>query len=341
MKSTFVVDQKPLMAVLSSMQPICTKRTTLDATSSIMFQVGYKELILKSTDLEISLQSSYALRDSDVQEPHSFLVSGRRIFELVKELDGEISCTITDQQLLLKAGSVNLSLHIKNAEEFPLFPERIENLMQLDAAQLLDMINKVAFVIPQNNANPALNGLYLEIDGNGMTMTSTDGHCLAQAKSTKYVLEEAKKWLLPRRAIFEIKKLLESMIGGSTIPYSYRSTPSHSAQGPYNKLQNYVKKNFPQISFDFEYCWPGMIGVSKDLQPIVGKTDDIFFVSAPTGLAWAAAAAHYVTQTITESRSDFDYLLSPSRDFILPNGIEKILGKPATFAVANLLTLHE
>jgi len=159
MKNKFVVDQKSLMSILSSMQPICTKRTTLDATTYILFQVGHKELVLKGTDLEISLQSSYLIEESDLTEPRSFLVSGRRIFDLVKELENTIEFQIKDQQLALKAGAVKLSLNIKDAQEFPPFPERIENLMQLDSSFLLEMINKVAFLIPQNNSNPALNGL--------------------------------------------------------------------------------------------------------------------------------------------------------------------------------------
>ena len=212
MENTFVVEQKPFLSILSSIQPICTKRTTLDATSYILFQVGHKELVLKSTDLEISLQASYLLKESDVDgaQSRSFLVSGKRLFDLVKELDGDISFTITDKQLLLKTGSVNLALNIKDAQEFPPFPERIENLMQLDAPFILQMLSKVAFLIPQNNANPALNGLFLEISDADMKMTSTDGHCLAQASTNKYTLEESKKWLLPRRAIFEVKKILES-----------------------------------------------------------------------------------------------------------------------------------
>lgn len=210
MENKFTVDQKPLMAILSSMQPICTKRTTLDATTSILFQVGHKELVLKATDLEISLQASYILKDSAIEEPRSFLVSGRRIFDLIKELDGEIELKADAQQLVVKAGKVRLSLNIKDAEEFPPFPERIENLMHLDSAFLLEMLNKVAFLIPQNNANPALNGLFLEISDKELTMTSTDGHCLAQLKTEKYTLAEPRKWLLPRRAIFEVKKILES-----------------------------------------------------------------------------------------------------------------------------------
>jgi DNA polymerase sliding clamp subunit (PCNA homolog) len=71
------------------------------------------------------------------------------------------------------------------------------------------MFSNVSFLIPQNNSNPALNGLYWEIDKTMFKMTSTDGHCLVQATSTKYNLEESKNWLLPRRAIFEVKKILE------------------------------------------------------------------------------------------------------------------------------------
>src|SRR5579871_1434416 len=217
MENTFIVDQKPFAAMLSSMQPICTKRTTLDATTYIMLQVGHKELVLKSTDLEISLQSSYHLKHSSLTSPQSILVSGKRLFEVVKELEGDIEFSLADQQLTLKSGgAVNLALNIKDIQDFPPFPERIENLMQLESDFLLDMLSKVVFLIPTNNANPALNGLYLEISKDGLKMTTTDGHCLAQVRSSKYQLEESKKWLLPRRAVFEIKKLLEAAQDSST-----------------------------------------------------------------------------------------------------------------------------
>jgi DNA polymerase-3 subunit beta len=210
MKNSFILEQKPFMAILSSMQPICTKRTTLDATTYILFNVGHKELVLKTTDLEISLQSSYPLNNSSITEPTSFLVSGKRLFELVKELEGDITLILENSQLTLHAGDAKVSLNIRDAQDFPPFPERIENLMQLDAQFLLTMLGKVGFLIPQNNSNPALNGLYLEISNDGLKMTTTDGHCLAQVSTAEYKLEEPKKWLLPRRAIFEVKKLLES-----------------------------------------------------------------------------------------------------------------------------------
>ena len=58
MEKKFAIDQKNLCSLLTAMQPICTRRTALDATSNILFHVSAKELVLKSTDLEISLQSN-------------------------------------------------------------------------------------------------------------------------------------------------------------------------------------------------------------------------------------------------------------------------------------------
>lgn len=208
MDGKFIVSQKELLSLLSSMQPICNKRTTLDVTESILFQATPKELTLKATDLEISLQSNMVI-DSDFTENMSFLISGKRIFELVKEIEGEIEFKIEGNQLRLKSGGVDLALNIKDAQEFPPFPERIENLMQVESAFLLQLLNKVAFLIPQNNANSALNGLLLEINSTSMSMVATDGHCLAKIQTDKYTLPEEKKWLLPKRAVLEIKKLLE------------------------------------------------------------------------------------------------------------------------------------
>ncbi len=209
MDGTFTASQKDLLTLLSSMQPICNKRTTLDVTESILFHVTSRELTLKGTDLEVSLQASIPV-ESDFTESSGFLISGKRIFELVKELDGTIGFAVSGNQVRIKADGVELALNIKDMQEFPPFPERIENLMNVDAAFLLRMLNKVAFMVPQNNAQQALNGMLLELDQNAISMVATDGHCLVRVTSPKYTLQDEKKWLIPKRAVLELKKLLEA-----------------------------------------------------------------------------------------------------------------------------------
>jgi DNA polymerase-3 subunit beta len=210
MKNTFTVSKKDLSQILASMQPICTKRTTLDTTNSILFHVGHKEMVLKGTDLEVSLQASSILASSTLDDSISFLVPGRRIFDIIKAFDGDITCSISHNQLTIASGDVDVALNVQDPEHFPPFPEQIENLMHISKADFVAMLESVAFIIPQNNSNPALNGLYLEITSEIMKMTATDGHCLAQVASPHYTLSESKQWLIPRRAIFELKKMLDT-----------------------------------------------------------------------------------------------------------------------------------
>lgn len=210
MEKKFIVEQKELLSILTAMQPICTRRTALDATSCIMFHIAAKELILKSTDLEISLQASCTIVESDFRQAEQFLVSGKRIFDIIKELNGPITLQLHENQLNITCEDVHMSLHIKDAQEFPPLPERIENLMHIETDTFKTMLEGVSFLVPQNNSNPALNGLFIEVSPETFKMTATDGHSLAQVSSSEFTLESTHAWLLPRRAVFELKKILDS-----------------------------------------------------------------------------------------------------------------------------------
>lgn len=64
--------------------------------------------------------------------------------------------------------------------------------------------------------------------------------------------------------------------------------------------------------------WPGLLGVSKDLIPLVGKTHGgvgAHFIAASTGLAWGTALGEYVGEKILDGRNDLDHLFSPERHF--------------------------
>lgn len=134
------------------------------------------------------------------------------------------------------------------------------------------------------------------------------------------------------------------LIGGSTMLHSFRYQPTYNAHMVYKKLTNYVKKKFPQLKVNFEYMWPGMIGISKDLLPVMGRdvqSPHIYYVGAATGLAWAATLGTYAAQHMIDQRTDFDQLFSPQRPYPLGNWVQMFMGKPATFALSNLIALKE
>lgn len=209
MEHRFILDKKTILPILSAFQPLCNKRTTIDATSHVLFHSGNRELVLKGTDLEVSLQASCRVLESSATVGESFLVQGKRLFESMREMEGPVTCVIESNQLVLQSAGVDLRLNIKSIDEFPPFPERIENLMHIAVSDFVAMLDSTIFLVPQNNSNPALNGLLMEVGPEGLSLTATDGHSLVHFQTEKYTMDRKTSWLIPRRAIFELKKLLE------------------------------------------------------------------------------------------------------------------------------------
>jgi len=108
----------------------------------------------------------------------------------------------------------------------------------------------------------------LEISPNELRMTTTDGHCLAQTRSDKYSLEEPHKWLVPRRAIFEMKKLLEAAEDKSVFLGTCGSQLVLSG-GSFNFFSKVLADAFPQ--YDEILQKEGFIPARLD-RPLFSKT---------------------------------------------------------------------
>ena len=110
----------------------------------------------------------------------------------------------------------------------------------------------------------------------------------------------------------------------------------------YKKLNNYFKNKFPELDIDFEYMWPGFIGISKDVIPVAGidsENKNIYYISAATGLPWAAALGKYSAKKLIANSSEFDEYFSPNRKYPINWILQTILGKRLTFALSNFLSL--
>lgn len=61
------------------------------------------------------------------------------------------------------------------------------------------------------------------------------------------------------------------MVGGSTLLGTYAGYAQHDNERGFSRLRKYIKARFPQLNPQFEYMWPGLIGVSKDILPLAGQ----------------------------------------------------------------------
>lgn len=128
------------------------------------------------------------------------------------------------------------------------------------------------------------------------------------------------------------------LVGGAHLWSMYARRAAGSNPRVLRLLYRYLGEHFPSLQVDFEHFWPGLIGVSKDFAPVVGRHDAfpaVYFAGAGAGLPWAAALGEYLAQKITEGRCELDELLSPQRSFTIGPRLHRLLGKPLAFALSH------
>ncbi len=134
------------------------------------------------------------------------------------------------------------------------------------------------------------------------------------------------------------------LLGGASVLYTYLRHEKHSPHLIINKLQKYLQEKFPNLKIEFEYLWPGLIGVSKDFLPVAGQHQQwphVYYIAGSAGLPWAAALGRYIAEQIsTNKSSSLDRYFATPRDYPVNYSLQKVLGKPITFAISHGITKY-
>lgn len=131
-----------------------------------------------------------------------------------------------------------------------------------------------------------------------------------------------------------------AIIGGGDLWKTYASKSSHGYNSIVKKLTNYFDKKFPHLAIQFEYVWPSLLGLSKNIGPMAGPDKNfnhIYYVTACTELPIAAALGQYSAQHLLDGNKDFDVYFSPYRKFLIGGMLQSILGSKLSFTLCNVL----
>jgi len=213
----FIISRDIFLNGLMKVQGIVEKKHTIPILANVLIEAKNDEITITATDLEVGLKSRYKAK---VIDEGKITVSAKKMFEIIKELpDKEINFNSKSNFWVeVKCHKSIFNLVGLSPDEFPKFPDIQLGNSSIIKSNLSEMIEKTLFSVSSDETKFNLTGIFIKSkkvnNENKLVFVSTDGHRLSLIKrtiETQLDNKYSEGFILPKKGIIEIKKLLETM----------------------------------------------------------------------------------------------------------------------------------
>jgi len=211
------IQKQTLLDGLQMVQGIVEKKSSMPILSHVLIETIENGIQMTATDLQVGLRLKSTAK---IEKPGGISLLAKKLFEIIRELPEEAVYLKLNEnnRLFVSCKGTEYNLMGLPASDFPPLPEAdLSRGLTLDGALLKEMIHKTLISISLDEGRYNLSGIffeYQEAEGKSfLRMVSTDGHRLTMMDKEINPLEEgifSKGVLLPRKAVVELIKLLES-----------------------------------------------------------------------------------------------------------------------------------
>lgn len=199
-----------------------------------------------STDYELSLVEQV---EAEITEPGSICVNAKKVFDIVKELQGEDVKIRSTEQLWIHITCGSSEMRLPSVE-VGLYPQTVlEDLPQsvtISVDDLKQCIDMTLFAAITNESRRNLMGVCLSSTSDQQTRwLSTDGHRLAQIlKSVEDLnFSEDKEVIVPRKALTEVRRTAD--LFGQTVVISFDERVMQFTGGRISFKTRLIEGKFP------------------------------------------------------------------------------------------------
>jgi DNA polymerase-3 subunit beta len=219
MKAT--IERAKLLRCLSHVQSVVERRNTIPILSNVLIEASADGLVkVMATDLDLQVLES--LDAASVEAAGAVTVSAHLLFDIVRKLpDGsQVSLETADNRMTVKAGRSRFQLPTLPRDDFPVIVEGdLPTSFEIPAKTLAELIDRTRFAISTEETRYYLNGIFLHVseeDKPVLKAAATDGHRLARfTLSRPEGAEGMPDVIVPRKAVAELRKLLEEALDGN------------------------------------------------------------------------------------------------------------------------------
>jgi DNA polymerase III subunit beta len=184
-------------------------RPTVPVLAGMRLQVG-AELTLSSFDYDVSAQARVPVT---AEEEGSALVSGRLLAEISRSLPSRpVQISSDGARAVLTCGSSTFTLLTMPTDEYPALPEMPPAAGSVGSDAFATAVSQSATAAGRDDTLPALTGVRIEIEGDAITLISTDRYRLAvrELRWSPARPDLSAAVLVPARALAETARSLTS-----------------------------------------------------------------------------------------------------------------------------------
>jgi len=180
----FSVEKSTMFDAIQQVAKVAPARSTLPILNCILFTAEDNQLTLRTTDLEITMQTSIPVM---VEESGKVAIPARFISEITAELQESTLHFEMDEdlQVELQTESGDYTITGKDPEEFPALPV-MDDQQTVDIPNdlLTRLIDKTSFAVSRDELKPALTGVLFQFRESDIRGVATDGHRLVRCIRT-------------------------------------------------------------------------------------------------------------------------------------------------------------
>jgi len=223
----FVIERAHLLKSLGHVQSVVEKRGTIAVLSNVKIETKNDLVELTATDMDLAMVEKVP---AAISKGGATTVPAHMFYDIVRKLPegAQIECTVSDDgaKMTIRSGQSRFSLGCLSTEDFPVMADgELGHNFTIKAAECRALVEKPSFAISNEETRYYLNGIYLHAAGTGankvLRAVATDGHRLARIEvALPAGAANMPGVIVPRKAIHEVKKLIEGSDGDVQISLS-------------------------------------------------------------------------------------------------------------------------
>ena len=214
MKLTF--NKNSMVASIAPLMGSTLNKLENPAIGGIFFEAKDGVCTLTAYDLQKGIK---VIADVEIEEEGSCVINAQRFVSAVRAFSSDrVTLSVgDDKQATLKAGRSRLQMNAMAGSSFPEIPPLTGNInFKIPQCVLKKLFGKVSYAMAVNDHRNILNGCYVRINKDHLTLVACDGFKIARCDTDNSVrhmdedeLVHRLSFIIPNKTVMEIQKLLE------------------------------------------------------------------------------------------------------------------------------------